>query len=219
LQADDLLASARTVRNAGGETCTRCHSTHPEESIHASVGLACVSCHTSTNHEIQAEVNCTQCHAEQPHANPLVNSKHQRLDCRTCHVKGDVAITVDAGQPVQNSGTGFFDPTVTVDSAESRFEWYLNGEPARMDDEGAKIVPINRVAVQVPRNFDPVAFAQDGVVGGSTDTTIVEIVPSHEIKRGEARTCETCHGPESNFDFSGLGYGGEGMSIQPATED
>jgi len=218
LQADDLLASAQTVRNAGGVTCTRCHTGHSGEDVHSQVGLACVGCHTSVNHEIQAEVNCTQCHAAQPHTNPLLNSKHQRLDCRTCHVQGDIAITVDAGQPVQNPETGFFDPTITVDSDEPRFEWYLDGKPAKKDDEGAMIVPVVPVTVQTPRNFDPVAFTQDGVVSGSTDATTSEFVPSHEIKRGEARTCATCHGPEGDFDFSGLGYGGEGLSIESTEE-
>jgi hypothetical protein len=214
LQADDLLASAQTVRNAGGDTCTRCHTGHPKEDVHSEVGLACVSCHTSTAHEMQTEVNCAQCHAQQPHADPLINSKHQRLDCRTCHVSGDVAVTVDAGQPVQNSETGFFDPLVMVDSGEPRFEWYLDGNPANKDDEGAMIVPVVSVKAQVPRNFDPAVFARDGVVSGSTDTTILEFVPSHSMMRGSARTCDTCHGPESDFDFSGLGYGGEGLSLQ-----
>jgi cytochrome b subunit of formate dehydrogenase len=214
LQADDLLASAQTVRNAGGDTCTRCHTGYPEEDVHSEVGLACVSCHTSTNHEMQTEVDCARCHAEQPHSDPLINSKHQRLDCRTCHVQGDLSITVDTGQAVQNPETGFFDPAVMVDSAESQFAWYLDGQPARMDDEGAVIVPVVPVTVQAPRNFDPAAFAQDGAVSGSTEATRLEFVPSHGMMRGSARTCDSCHGPESDFDFSGLGYGGEGMSLQ-----
>ena len=193
-----------------------CHSGHPEESVHADVGLACVSCHTSTNHEIQTEVSCTQCHAEQPHTDPLLNSKHQRLDCRTCHVSGGVAVTVDTGQATRNSETGFFDPAVTVEPAQPRFEWYLNGEPAARDDDGAKIVPVDLVTVQAPRDFDPVAFALDGEVGGSAQETTIKVVPSHGITRGSARTCTTCHGPESDFDFSKLGYGGPGMSIEAA---
>jgi len=216
LQADDLLASAQTVRNAGGNTCTRCHSGHPEESVHADVGLACVSCHTSTNHEIQTEVDCTQCHAEQPHAEPLLNSKHQRLDCRTCHVSGGETITVDAGQAIRNGETGYFDPAVTVEATQPRFEWYLNGEPATQDDEGAKIVPVDLVTVQAPRNFDPVAFASDGEAGESPQETTIKFVPSHGITRDSARTCDTCHGPESDFDFSKLGLGGQGMSIEAA---
>jgi hypothetical protein len=219
LQADDLLASAQTVRNAGGQTCTRCHATHPEESIHADVGLACVSCHTSTNHEIQTEVDCTRCHAEQPHANPLINSNHQRLDCRTCHINNNETIIVDAGQAVENPETGFFEPTIIVEPAESRFEWYLNGEPATQDDEGAEIVPITLVTVQVPRNFDPVTFAREGASGGSTEDTTLKYIPSHGVTRDNARRCDACHGPESDFNFSDLGYGGQGMTIETAEEE
>jgi cytochrome b subunit of formate dehydrogenase len=219
LQPDDLLASAQTVRNAGGDTCTRCHTGHPVDDVHANVGLACVSCHTSTNHEMQTEVACTRCHAEQPHADPLINSKHQRLDCRTCHVSNDISITVDASQPKQNSETGFFEPAVVVETGQPRFEWYLNGQPATQDDEGAMIVPVIPVTVQAPRNFDPLAFAEDGVASGSTDDTPFEFVPSHGVMRGVARTCDSCHGPESNFDFSKLGYGGQGMSIDYTDEE
>lgn len=218
-QPDNLLASAQTIGPAGGETCTRCHSNHPEEDVHSGVGLACVSCHTSTNHQIQTEVNCTQCHAEFPHQNALLNSNHQRLDCRTCHVSRGIALEVDAEESAPSSVTGFVEPAVTVEEIEPRFDWFAGGEPASIDTEGAEIVPVMPVTINAPRDFDPAAFAQTGEVEGQIEETELETVPSHGVMRSD-RTCASCHGPESDFDFTGLGYGeqAEGFSLEPAEE-
>ena len=213
LQADDLLASVQTIGPAGGETCTRCHSGHPTEDVHTEVGLACVSCHTSTNHQIQTEVACGQCHAEKPHADPILNSKHDRLDCRTCHVSGEIAITVDTGQSTQSPITGFFDPSVTVEPDSPRFAWVKDGQEASIDTEGATIAPIIPVTVLAPRDFDPAAFALDGQAEGRVQETAFNFVPSHGIMRGQARTCAACHGPESDFNFSQLGYGEKAASM------
>jgi cytochrome b subunit of formate dehydrogenase len=220
LQADDLLASARTVSQAGGETCTRCHSGHPENDVHTEVGLACVSCHTSTNHEIQTEVACGQCHAEKPHADPFLNTKHERLDCRTCHVSGGVAMTVDTGQATQSPVTGFFEPTVTEESDRPHFAWLKDGQEASIDTEGAMIAPVIPVTVLASSDFDPAAYALDGQADGQAQETKVTVVPSHGMMRGQARTCASCHGPESDFDFAGLGYGqqADSLSAKPAVE-
>ncbi|MDH3676636.1 MAG: cytochrome c3 family protein, partial [Anaerolineae bacterium] len=209
LQPDDRLASVHTVGAAGGSTCLRCHSNHPENDVHTEAGLACVSCHTSNEHQMQAEVACTDCHAELPHADALINSKHQRLDCRTCHVRpAGAALTVDASQPVLDPVTGFYNPTVQRSPGSPQFAfWQSDGNTsASPESEGAVIVPIVPVTILAPEDFSPATFALIGNADGAIQETIVDFIPSHGATRESVRTCATCHGPAADFDFAGLGY-------------
>jgi cytochrome b subunit of formate dehydrogenase len=150
LQSADRLASAQTVQPAGGETCTRCHGGYPPDEAHAQVGLTCIGCHPATKHQIQTGASCASCHAAQPHANPFLNFKHQRLDCRTCHVDTGETIMADTGQATQNPTAGFFDPVVTTAPAAPRFAWFKNGQLATIDTDGAMIVPVITVTLRAP---------------------------------------------------------------------
>lgn len=207
-QPDDLLASAQSVRAAGGSSCERCHTSHSSTGVHPETGLACVSCHTSTEHQIEAQADCTRCHAKMPHQDPFINSKHQRLDCRTCHVNAPVErIQVKTGTSTQHRDTGFYSPTVERKMGQAQFEWKsASGQPATVDDETAKIVPVIPVIVRAPAGFDPLDFAVTGNAAGQLQEIPVQVVPSHGIAKESARTCDTCHGPDGTFDFAALGY-------------
>lgn len=206
-QPNDLLASVHTVRAAGGNTCTRCHSNYPQTDVHVQAGLACISCHTSLGHQIQTKVSCTNCHAEMPHADPLLNTKHRRLDCRTCHVNRSNAITVDAGRPVKNGQTGWFSPSVETTNGPARFAWYTpDGLPASMKNPEAKIVPLESVTIMAPANFNPAEFARTGQVNGDMQETTFDIIANHGMSKKGVRTCAACHGPEAEFDFVAAGF-------------
>jgi cytochrome b subunit of formate dehydrogenase len=206
-QPDDLLASMHTVRAAGGETCTRCHNYYPKTDVHIQVGLACVSCHTSQDHQIQTELACTNCHADMPHTDPLLNSKHGRLDCRTCHVNRAETITVDADSPVRDPATGWYEPAFETTASAPSFAWVTpDGQPATIETEGAKIVPVQSVTILAPAGLEPAEYASSGEGSGSAQETTLTIIANHGMSKENVRTCATCHGPEGDFDFASLGY-------------
>lgn len=204
---DDPLASAHTIKASGGDDCQRCHADHSADKVHVDAGLACVSCHVSTGHEISADgLHCTNCHRETPHSDPLINN-HTRLDCRTCHATGRTeSLTVDTSQPVLNPATGFFEPTRETVEGTEQFMWYVDGEPADIDTTGAVIVPELPTTVLRPEDFDPIEFAETGSISGEVEEYSLDIVLSHGLSLEAVRTCDTCHGPEGDFDFSSLGY-------------
>jgi len=222
-QPDDMLASARSVRATGGENCLRCHGdvSHPED-VHTGVGLACVSCHGAMNHQIQTAVACTDCHEALPHTDPLLNSKHERLDCRTCHIRTAAELTVDVSRPVKNPVTAFFGPTIEEVSNGQSFAWYKGNQEASIDAEGAKIVPLLPIKILAPAGFDPANYARTGQVGeGDLLEIETSLIPSHGIIKEDVRTCVTCHGAEGDFDFASLGYDEEkanGLSASSTTE-
>ncbi|GAB4427084.1 MAG: hypothetical protein Kow0031_07030 [Anaerolineae bacterium] len=204
---DDPLASVHTVRAAGHETCRRCHSTHTTEGTHDAVGLGCSSCHASVDHDIEVRVSCTSCHNELPHTDPLINN-HTRLDCRSCHIRaGGAGRLVDVTEPVQNSETGIYLPSVEAVDGPAQFMWQTeSGQPSTIDDANARIVPVVSITVLAPKGLDPVEFAATGEASGEAVETTIQLVPSHGASPEVTRTCASCHGPESDFDFAGLGY-------------
>ncbi len=206
--ADDLPASAKTVGAAGSNACQRCHSGQNSDSVHNQAVLACTSCHTATSHQIMAEVKCANCHAEQPHSNPFLNTNHQRLDCRTCHVKSGVAgLTADTSQPVQDPHTKFYGPRLQQTEGAQPLEWQTAaGQAASNTDAAARIVPVIPVTVLAPQNFNPAKFAVTGQILGEPQQTRLKILASHNITKTGVKTCGDCHGPEATFDFAGLGY-------------
>lgn len=217
---DDPLASVHTIKPAGNETCQRCHVEHTADGVHSEAGMGCTSCHTSVEHNIEAQVSCTNCHNELPHSDALINN-HTRLDCRTCHINPGIAERqVDTSQPVQNPETGLFIPTVDNITGPGQFMWQTeSGQPATLEDEGAKIYPVVTVNVLAPDNIDPVDFAATGKISGDVQETTVQIIPSHGVTLEATRTCATCHGPAADFDFVSLGYSEEQADQLSATPD
>ncbi len=207
VQPGDTLASARSVQIAGGQTCLRCHTPHPKEDVHASVGIACVGCHTSQEHEIQAAVACGDCHTATPHKDPLLNTKHERLDCRSCHVRRNIQLVADASVPVLRPATDFFSPTIQNSQSSPRYSvWHNKSGWSTLDTDGAIIVPVVPLTVRAPAGLDPVTFARSGQADGTIEDTVVNIIASHGVVKDGARTCDTCHGPAGDFDFASLGY-------------
>ncbi len=220
---DDALASAKTVRPAGGETCQRCHSGHPAEDVHTTAGLACVSCHTSSEHQIQAQVDCTTCHRENPHTNPQLSTYHDQLDCRACHITGNtIALTLDTENASKDSLTGWYMPNMEVSGGTASFGWVdTEDNPATIDTPNAKIVPIIPATILAPANFDALSFAESGKISSSPIEYPTQIVLGHGITKDNARTCGDCHGPDADFDFNSLNYGEQADSlslVQPETE-
>ncbi|MDM8529356.1 cytochrome b/b6 domain-containing protein [Anaerolineales bacterium HSG24] len=196
-QPDDLLASARTIQVAGGQTCQRCHiDGHSADNVHAEVGLSCISCHTSQAHEISMETTCESCHNAMPHDNPLINSNHQRLDCRTCHERNDYRLFVDVSQAEQNVETGLYRPTVDTQTALPSYMW---------QSEPPKIVSVISVTVLAPTDFDPIAFSKTGQTGDSLQEQSYDLtLNGHNVFRDQAQQCDDCHGPDSQFDYLSL---------------
>ena len=205
-QPDNLLASARTMQAAGGQTCRRCHTDgHSVDNVHAEVGLSCTSCHTSQAHEIDMETKvapCESCHEAMPHDDPLINSSHKRLDCRTCHERSDYRLFVDVSQAEQNVETGLYQPLVYTQTALPRFIWQFE------DDYEPKIIAVISVTVLAPMDFDPIAFSQTGQTS-QTDSPLQEqsydlTLNGHNVFRDQAQQCDDCHGPDNQLDYPSL---------------
>ncbi len=221
----DPVASAQSVGPAGNSTCLRCHTTleHQGEA-HTQAGLGCVSCHTSTSHQIKTRVECTSCHLEQPHQDPFINSKHGKLDCRTCHIQDGEQVIIDATQGARSDITGYFAPAMEMQPADAAaFAWQAkNGAIVSAPANNAKIVPITSLIVQVPEDFDPVDFAHTGADSGSAPVELTsQFIPSHKVIK-EGLDCGDCHGPEAKMDFLSLGYDEEtagNLSLKKTTKD
>ena len=61
------------------------------------MNMACVTCHTAENHQIQGRyygvsssntqrVTCEQCHTSVPHTNSKINEHTIKVACQTCHI-------------------------------------------------------------------------------------------------------------------------------------
>ena len=74
-------------------------------------------------------------------------------------------------------------------------------------------MPVLPVKILAPAGFDPIEYGRTGQVAQGELLEIGSgIIPSHGIDKNEVRTCETCHGPEGDFDFGSLGYDEEKAS-------
>lgn len=126
------------------------HGEASKADVHADAGIACVDCHASQNHKIMGfapdiwsrdlpdqRLTCDSCHTLAPHADPLLNVQHTRLDCRTCHVLGTGGlISRDwTAQPSYDPVTELYSPVDDVRAPNSVQPIYLwhNGQPALPD--------------------------------------------------------------------------------------
>jgi len=200
---DDALASAKTVRPAGGDTCRRCHRNISAEDVHTEAGLTCVSCHPSSDHQIQTRVECTNCHPNKPHADMQIDHNHNRLDCRACHVRDNaVSLTINTQNATPEPGSKWVAPQVTTAKSLSTFEWVdATGKSATPDMANARIVPIIFATILAPDNFDPAVFAISGQVAGPLTEYQIRAEQSHGITKNNVRTCNDCHGRNKDFNL------------------
>ena len=80
-------------------------------------------------------------------------------------------------------------------------------------------MPVIPLTIQAPSSFNPLQFALTGEAEGTVKDTIIDIVPGHGLTKENARTCDTCHGPDGDFDYISLGYSEEqadNLSAKPA---
>ena len=190
----DILAAAQNAQSPTREMCTRCHlsaaggpnykhgdyPTSPEVDVHMAIGLDCVDCHITVEHQIagggymiaqeatDVTVACTNCHSEEPHqadAAALLNMHTGRIACQTCHIPllaRDPAfptqMTRDYTDPVYNEATGLYGPNIGKenDVVPTYFWWdYPRVETppwpvGSIDDPGAKITPWKLLEATVP---------------------------------------------------------------------
>jgi formate dehydrogenase gamma subunit len=204
-QPADPLASAVTVGAAGGDACRRCHASHPGDDIHSRQKLACISCHPSVGHQLQPAKSCEDCHTA-AHKSPVLNDSHRRLDCRGCHLGRNLTLAVDATRPQQNPETGLYQPAATRLPGAVVFEWRLpDGQRGQAGTPGAKIVPFAETIIITTSRLNPLLYAELGQFPGSPQTVALPRIPSHSVYRNKATPCQTCHGPDSTFDYVALG--------------
>lgn len=123
------------------------HGEDSKADVHASAGLTCVDCHASQDHKIMGfapdiwsrdlpdqRLTCDSCHTSAPHADPLLNVQHARLDCRTCHVEGTGGLVSRdwTAPPVYDPITELYAPVDDLRAPNSVQPIYLwhNGQPA-----------------------------------------------------------------------------------------
>ncbi|NOZ72738.1 MAG: hypothetical protein GXP38_12650 [Chloroflexi bacterium] len=179
-------ACLRCHLNAGGGTLFKrgldfaplAHK-HADESlgdVHANNGLVCVDCHRAPQHKTYGfaptlwsrdradeRLECADCHGESPHDSLLLN-KHQRLDCRTCHVTstGGLMTRDWTATPIYDAITGLYKPVDELAPANTvipTYKWF-NGQrlvpgqdwPGSYGDLEAKIQPFKIFQGTVPVN-------------------------------------------------------------------
>ena len=121
---------------------------------------------------------------------------------------------------MQNPVTNFFEPMLESTTELPQFTWQAkDGSPAAAGNQQARIVPLVPAKILASADFDPVDYAVTGDASNSNGETAVMVSPGHGVIKEGARTCETCHGPEANFDFGALGFDEEQvdrLSAKPA---
>ena len=149
---------------------------HAEEAtgdIHADNGMACVDCHQGEAHRVygyaptlwsrdyEERLTCESCHTDAPHTNPLINTKHTRLDCRTCHIRttGGLMKRDWTAEPVYDPIKELYSPVDEVapaNSVEPIYKWYNGGRlkpghwPGRFDDPDSRLQPFKLFQATVP---------------------------------------------------------------------
>jgi len=149
------------------------HANESTGDVHADNGMTCVDCHHGEDHTVygyaptlwsrdhEERLTCESCHTESPHANPLINEKHQRLDCRTCHIRstGGLMTRDWTAEPIYDPIKELYGPVDEVapaNSVEPIYKWYNGGRlkpgnwPGSFDDENSKLQPFKLFKGTVP---------------------------------------------------------------------
>lgn len=127
------------------------HGEASKADVHADGGMQCVDCHASQDHKVlgfgpdlwsrdlpDQRLTCDSCHTSAPHTDPIINERHARLDCRTCHVLGTGGL-IDrdwTAEPVYDPVTELYAPVDDVrepNSVQPAYFWH-NGQPALPDE-------------------------------------------------------------------------------------
>ena len=140
------------------------HADEATGDVHADNGMVCVDCHHGEQHKVygyaptlwsrdyEERLTCAACHTDAPHANPLLNQNHARLDCRTCHIRttGGLMTRDWTAEPVYDAIKELYGPVDEVapaNSVDPIYKWYNGGElkagqwPGSFDDPDSKLQP------------------------------------------------------------------------------
>ena len=149
------------------------HAAEATGDVHADNGMVCVDCHAGDQHTVygyaptlwsrdhEERLTCESCHTDAPHANPLINKKHARLDCRACHIRstGGLMTRDWTAEPVYDPIKELYEPVDDVapaNSVEPIYKWCNGGKltpgqwPGSFDDEASKLQPFKLFKGVVP---------------------------------------------------------------------
>ena len=127
------------------------HGEGSKPDVHLDAGMRCVDCHASQDHQIMGfspdlrsrdlpdqRLTCDSCHTSAPHSDVLLNQRHARLDCRSCHVPGAGGLVARdwTATPVFDPLTELYAPVDDVRAPNSVQPIYLwhNGQVALPDE-------------------------------------------------------------------------------------
>jgi hypothetical protein len=140
------------------------HADEATGDVHADRGMACTDCHHGEDHKVygyaptlwsrdyEERLTCESCHTAAPHENPLINEKHTRLDCRTCHIRstGGLMARDWTAEPVYDPAKELYGPADELAPANSVtpiYKWSNGGElragqwPGDFDDPDSRLQP------------------------------------------------------------------------------
>lgn len=176
LPQDRSLEAARSVGRTTQHTCLRCHfvpfsgykrGADLDEDVHYRRGMSCTRCHRVEAHrfpgsgptitrEVGKRVGCVDCHDVTPHRSQNLN-RHQRLDCRTCHVVevGGVIYKNAAKNGIYEEKSGTYKAIAQMGTVRPSYFWhdgFSTGPMPRggIDDHGSKIQPFKKYTGVAP---------------------------------------------------------------------
>ena len=128
-------------------SCTRCHRVK----AHRFPGAG-----PTITREAGGRVSCIDCHDNTPHKSEALN-RHQRLDCRTCHVVevGGVLYKNAAKNGIYDEKTGTYKAVSRMGTERPSYFWYdgVSKGPVpkgSIDDPGSKIQPFKKFTGVAP---------------------------------------------------------------------
>ncbi len=149
------------------------HAAEATGDVHADNGMVCVDCHAGGEHTVYGyaptlwsrdhaeRLTCESCHTEAPHANALINNKHERLDCRACHIRstGGLMTRDWTAEPKYDPIKELYEPVdelAPANSVDPIYKWYNGGKlkpgnwPGSFDDDASKLQPFKLFKGTVP---------------------------------------------------------------------